>query len=351
MIGLAETHIHSAVLDDLAIPGYILLHYSNKERNLKSKTAPAGIAIFCKENMKNNIIPIKHQNEDAIWVKIGKDFTGLTKDIYLGTVYHNPSGNKKEISEKYHALNGDVSFFLSKGHVFLQGDFNAHTNTYPDFIENDKLIDNSLIDETPAFSPRNSEDTNKINLRGKELLEFCKSQEIIILNGRKMGDLFGKITSFQWNGQGVVDYVLSSHELYPHLTYLKVGDYTPWISDHCPLLFNLNVKNSKIRQVEEKIQPPPARFFFKKKDIENFSKILKTEEIDEKLNRLEQDGNIDVQSLASELTNTLLDVTKRANIKPSKAANCHKYEPWFDKDCAKIKNSLKSKCKNLRKKT
>ena len=80
-----------------------------------------------------------------------------------------------------------------------------------------------------------------------------------------------------------------------------------------------------------------------------FLKTLKTEEINEKLNRLEQDGNMDAQSLASELTNTLLDVTKRANINPSKAPNGHKNEPWFDKDCIKLKNSLKSKCKKLRK--
>ena len=347
VIGLVETHVHTAVLNDLAIPGFNLIHYSNKERNSKSKTAPGGIALFCKENVSSDIIPIKRENKDVIWVKINKNLVGLTNDIYLGTVYHTPSGKKKEITEMYEALTGDVEFFHRKGHVLLQGDFNAHTNLIPDFIEHDQLIEDTLTEENLPFSRRNSEDTSKVNLRGKELLEFCKAQETCILNGRKTGDLFGKFTSFQWNGKGVVDYVIASHDLYSHLTYLNVGSYSPWLSDHCPLFFKLNVVSKKIMQIGENLHTPPDRFFFRKKDIENFSNTLKTQEIKENLNRLEQDRNMNAQTLATELTNTLLDVTKKANIKPSKAPNCHKNEPWFDKDCVKLKNSLKSKCKKL----
>ena len=58
---------------------------------------------------------------------------------------------------------------------------------------------------------RNSEDNVPSDHRGKELLEMCKSLGLLILNGRKVGDLFGKYTSFQWNGSSVVDYVLASN--------------------------------------------------------------------------------------------------------------------------------------------
>ena len=70
--------------------------------------------------MKNNIIPVKRENEDAIWVKISKEFTGFVKDIYLGTVYHNPSGDKKENTEKYQALNGDYHFFSVRAMCFFK---------------------------------------------------------------------------------------------------------------------------------------------------------------------------------------------------------------------------------------
>ena len=56
VIGLAETHIHSGVIDDLAIPGYILIDYINRECNRKSNTAPGGIALFCKESISKQFI-------------------------------------------------------------------------------------------------------------------------------------------------------------------------------------------------------------------------------------------------------------------------------------------------------
>ena len=47
---------------------------------------------------------------------------------------------------------------------------------------------------------------------------------MIIINGRKTGNPFGKFTLYQWNGQAVVDYTISSFELLDKITYFKVGD-------------------------------------------------------------------------------------------------------------------------------
>ena len=232
----------------------------NKERNPKSNTASGGIAIFCRKNLYGNVIPINRDNGNVLWVKLKKDYLGLEKEIFLGTVYHKPSGNKKEIIQLYDTLSEDVAYFCIKGNVLLQGDFNAHTNSFPDFIESDQIIDDAFSEEN-LLSQRNSEDTCKVNKRGSELLEFCKTQDFSILNGRKTGDLFGKITSFQWNGKGVVDYVISLHDLYPCVTYLKVGSYSPWLSDHCPLFFKLTSHYNKNTEVKDNLSPLPDRFF------------------------------------------------------------------------------------------
>ena len=42
-----------------------------------------------------------------------------------------------------------------------------------------------------------------MNQRGRELLDLCKVNDMIISNGRKIGDLFGKYTSHQWNGSAL----------------------------------------------------------------------------------------------------------------------------------------------------
>ena len=41
--------------------------------------------------------------------------------------------------------------------------------------------------------PRNSEDKGHIDIRGEELFELCRSLNLLILNGRKTGDPWGKI--------------------------------------------------------------------------------------------------------------------------------------------------------------
>ena len=56
------------------------------------------------------------------------------------------------------------------------------------------------------------------------------------------------------------------------------------------------------------------------------------------------------QRLASEITSILLDACELAEIKPVKIKNpiSGSSKPWFDKDCQKLKNSIKKNCKKLR---
>ena len=49
--------------------------------------------------------------------------------------------------------------------------------------------------------------------RGKDLLELCIEANLCILNGKTFGDTLGKYTSFQYNGNGVVDYCLVSDDI------------------------------------------------------------------------------------------------------------------------------------------
>jgi hypothetical protein len=54
------------------------------------------------------------------------------------------------------------------------------------------------------------------NNRGKQLLEFCVTTKLRILNGRVIGDLFGKYTCHKPTGSSVVDYIILSEELLTH---------------------------------------------------------------------------------------------------------------------------------------
>ena len=82
--------------------------------------------------------------------------------------------------------------------------------------------------------PRNSKDL-KVDARGKELLEICKLNDLLILNGRIVGDIFGNLTSHQWNGSSVVDYAMTPNNFSKTNQNFSVGKFIPWISDHCPI--------------------------------------------------------------------------------------------------------------------
>ena len=179
-----------------------------------------GLPMFNKENISNFLAPIQNDNEDVIWVKVKRELLEEEKVIYLGTTYISPTGNKQTIAKNFEKIGEEIGLFQSKGNIILQGDLNAHTNNKDDIIITDEF-DRDFGVEIPAVQHRNSEDSSKTDRRGVEFLELCKARNMIIINGRKTGDPFGKITSFQWNGKAVVDYVISSFELFRNITFLK----------------------------------------------------------------------------------------------------------------------------------
>ena len=174
-------------------------------------------------------------------MKIDKKHSKETSDIYIGTAYISPSQNS-DADESLETFFREALSFREKGTVVIQGDFNAHTGMLPDFIARDKSDDGLKLENYDPPLIRNSED-NKTCKRGNELLDLCKSFDFLIANGRKIGDIFGRVTSIQWNGTSVVDYVLTPASTLDKIQYLKVGKFIPWLSDHCPISFRISSNN------------------------------------------------------------------------------------------------------------
>ena len=84
-----------------------------------------------------------------------------------------------------------------------------------------------------------------VDNRGRGLVDICKATGVVILNGRKTGELYGKYTCFQWNGSSTVDYVLVNENLYDNIVLFKVGKFISWISDHCAIHFQISFKRMK----------------------------------------------------------------------------------------------------------
>ena len=346
IVGLAETHIHEQILPELDIPGYIRRHYKNRKAHSNGKGGSGGVAVFCKPDLAKFVSPENNAHDDVIWVKIGKEAYGGKENIYLATCYISPSGNKETTSKNFEKLVGEIISFQKKGRVLIQGDLNARINTENDTIEPDKYDEKLGISFTHIPS-RNSQDHGEVNVRGAELLNLCKSLNMVILNGRKTGDVFGKHTSIHWNGKAVVDYAIVPADIFEHVSSFTVGNYAPFISDHCPIFYNIITNNLRRTTPEPSLEEVPKSFRLSQDDQTKLKEILGSAAMEERINGLCHET--DPHSLASGISQTLFDACESADIQPIKTKSySNGNKPWFDKDCQRLKNLIKKNCKKLR---
>ena len=156
---------------------------------------------------------------------------------------------------------------------------NARTSNNSDYIENDKFDEAFGIENNEKLPSRNSEDPQSCP-RGSCLLDMCKSMDYLILNGRKTGDIFGKFTSFQWNGNSVVDYVITQASFFDNISTLQVGQFIPWLSDHCNLTYKLSFKHDMNRKQNDptvKLSDLPTRYIWNSLSKERFDAHLQTD--------------------------------------------------------------------------
>src|SRR5213080_5442700 len=130
---------------------------------------------------------------------------GQDEDMYLFACYIPPQGSpalgREGGSGVWKALAEEVVATVRLGHVFVVGDLNARTATFPDFpgttshpidpIEEEPF---QSSDAAPAQSQRQSRDTlQQPNSWGRKLLDLCISSSLRIANGRVRGDEQGQV--------------------------------------------------------------------------------------------------------------------------------------------------------------
>ena len=216
--------------------------------------------------MKSELIKMTElyetENNDVIWIKMKQKTSDHPNDLYIGSVYFSEENGREKIVEKIKKLGEDIESIRDKGgEIILQGDFNARTATERDFVENDKF-DPEMSPVSYELPPRSSQD-KVLNPRGKELLDLCKTHNLCIIHGRKTGDIPGSFTSFQPNGNSIIDYGIASQSLFQHVISFRVGDFKPWLSDHCPIEFNLDIRKAcKEIDSNEQFDPLPSKWYW-----------------------------------------------------------------------------------------
>jgi hypothetical protein len=181
-------------------------------------------------------------------------------------------------------------------------------------------------------------------------LDICKSNDLLILNGRTTGDVFGKYTNHNWNGSSVVDYCLAPYYFIEKVSCFSVGYYVPWLSDHCMIktTFKILNLNRQTREANEPVNVHPG-FLWNDNTRYTFQNNLSLPYFQEKFDSL-WSSSLKPFELATKIKSLLLENTKISAIKAKKAMPQEgKPETWFDNECRVKKEKLRSLANKLNK--
>ena len=118
-------------------------------------------------------------------------------------------------------------------------------------------------------------------------------------------------------------------DIFDDVTFFKVGNYSPFISDHCPIFYDTSIVHCQKEKCNVQLEDSLKAFCLNNQDKKKLTEILKSNEVVSKLAALNEIDSPNPQNLASNITNTLLDACSKAGIKPKKQpTESEGQEPW-----------------------
>ena len=362
---LQETHCKQTDIKTMSLKGFTIKHFARKTS--ANNRAFGGLMLIYRNFLAKGIKIIEQSTPDKIWIKLDKNFFGLSSDLYICFVYISPDSSpyfKSLPYDIFNQLDEETARFRLKGNVLLAGDLNARTNTREDFVDdnNDKHSPINDINSYKIDNPikRNNKDNKECDSHGEKLIEFCKTNYLRILNGRFRGDKYGSFTRFPMktsDNPSVIDYMVIDASLFHAVNDFKVLPFT-LLSDHCCIttIVNTNVANSQI------LEPTSnnlninreEKFLANKESLLLFETALKSDTNKEKLSNFTNNPFNESQQGIDDAFNTLKEVIittaeqtldakkhiKLKNKRPKKQQQSKK--KWFNDECRKLKSRLNS---------
>ena len=370
IVCLLETHCDISQLPHLE-------GFSKPIANVRPKTPGApyhsgGILLYIKSNIRKGITFMPITNSEYCWLKLKRSFFNTPHDIYVVVAYVSNGSYSSKTDDILSLIENDAAKYSSDGsQIIACGDFNAHTNTDPDFQNSDTgdIIDNIL--NLPVNIPndipilRNNSDKRKVDERGKNLLNLCKTTGLRILNGRFFGDTLGNFTCYSHSGDpSTIDYILATAPIFDIVQYFHVNDLSIH-SIHCSLSMSITTGNFLLCNADQSSKFSCSKQFAWDPECEGkFKEALASNYLQQDLSNLmehkpNQGENIAhyIDKLSSNFSDIITKAAKTANIpiktgrkisnrisKTTKSRN----KPWFDNKCKSLKTSYDRLVKNAK---
>lgn len=331
--------------------------------NLRRAQKSGGVVTLVNNSIKSGVEKVTtslNKSTEILVIKLHKTFFNTKQDTFLINTYIRPSYSNTTNTtinglDTFTDLDNIINELSKEGSVILCGDFNARIHTTPDFIPDESP--NTYIGLPTDYTPDNHTYRNCYDLRTnaykRPFLDLILNNQLVILNGRTLGDFQGKFTCIEHNGASVVDYFIISPTLKTNIKHLTIGELTEF-SDHTPLHLHLYLAHNKAPILDKKkiFKMAPPKFRFTPDNTENYKAAqLDTEHMDtlktinEKTYTSDNEGSTSFNNDFTELINRIAEssVEKIQQKPPPKL----KHKPWFSLKCRNAKKEVKKSLRIL----
>ena len=250
IIGVQESKLDD--VDKIQVPGYQV--FSNNRKAL-SRYRSGGITLLVKLQWLPYITVHKFDSKLILWFTISKRIMMTHQDLQCGIVYIPPYHSKYAHNDPYLEMQNEINkYMLNSQNIILFGDFNSRTSSLDDFVicdsficdiqgndelfmENQDVLNCFEIYDIPLKRKTSDHSTN---FYGQQMIDFCKYNNIFILNGRMDKDI--ETPKLTCKDRSTVDYFISTVQNFPLIHDFEILDFSMLFSDaHCPITLSLNI--------------------------------------------------------------------------------------------------------------
>ncbi|MCU7800877.1 MAG: reverse transcriptase family protein [gamma proteobacterium symbiont of Lucinoma myriamae] len=316
-----------------------------------------GIGVFVKSTIASYVTQIDSDSDFVMWFKLDKSAFNTDEDIYFGSVYVPPSVSRFNNPDEIAMFEVEISrMCICHKYVHLMGDFNARTYNKTDFVDaddffskhfeyDDELLEicniSDVLDQLQLSRVRTTNDI-VFNSEGNKLLDICKSNNLVILNGRCGDDK--SVGAMTFRNCSLIDYSIATYQSLFHVVNFHIYDVDSLFSDGHSLLetelnFNCSLRNesnSKYKQKQSKpTWKPEKKIDFvnnldrnKLQDLHNFMSNKNSN-----LNSISKNDINSVCDTISDIFNASANVSITVNTNSDSSFRHKTDRPWYGHQC------------------
>ena len=330
----------------------------HRPRRKKAKRDSGGLVCYLKNDIYKGVNNIDWDYEDGMVLNFNKVFFGYRDNIYVIVPYIKPESSSRNLInddiDTFDKISDKVAELSTKGEILILCDLNARIGELNDFVPLDeentfdmaeeivseKSITHDDVTSKDMLIERVSQDVG-VNENGHKLINFCKSSEMLILNGRSFDDKgIGKFTFCNKRGRSVIDYAICSKGILKNVSNFYVSDMNAF-SDHAKVCLTLCCNIFTQEDYCDVFSKPNVKAKWKPDKKDTFTKKMMDPGCANKLRNilsLLNDSNID-DSLIENCVNCLNYVFHEAGeshkvcFDGSKSGGNKNEGGWYDLEC------------------